>query len=85
MTNKIAQISYDIGCSLNISPSTVLVPPLVQVAKAGYVPYMDLLLQYGCNVNQQTEDGISALHLAVQNKSYQTTLRLVEILCEYDD
>ena len=70
------------GCYVNINPTSVLAPPLVQVAKSGHVTFMELLLQHGCSANQQTEDGISALHLAVQHKSYQT-VRLVETLRKY--
>ena len=55
----------------------------MQVSKSGLITFMELLLQHGCSANQQTEDGISALHLAVQHKSYQTTLRLVETLRKY--
>lgn len=71
------------GCNLNLRPSAILAPPLVQVAKAGHVAFLQLLLAHGCSANQQTEDGVAALHLAVQHKSPQTTAALVGALCEW--
>ena len=65
-----------------MNPSKVLAPPLVQVAKMGHAGYLKQLLNHGCTINQQTDDGICALHLAVQHKVFTTAESLVTQLCE---